>query len=266
MPRRVVQSLAAFAFVLATSSAGTEATWAAPPARVASLNLCTDELLLALAAPGQVSSLTHLSHDRRESAYWRMARAYPANGGTILSVASDRPDLVVTMGGGGRDNAGLASAIGARFLDLPFPAQLADVEQGIAQLAEALGRKAQGAALIAKVRRVAGTTPPRLRPAIFVGSAGRSLSPEGAGAQWLAAAGYRQLPLAGDRFDREQLLRQPSITLVISDYRTDQYSRSDTLPVYRARDRRVRTDGRRWTCMGPSLVPEVIRLRKVASR
>lgn len=258
--------IAVGAFALAISLAGAQATWAAPPARVASLNLCTDELLLALAAPGQISSLTHLSHDRRESAYWRMAETYPANSGTILSVAKDRPDLIVTMGGGGRDGAGLSAAIGARFLDLPFPAQLADVERGIALLADALGRREKGAALIATVRRAVITTPRRQRPAIFVGSAGRSISPGGAGAQWLAAAGYRQLSLPGDRFDREHLLRLPALTLIISDYRTDQYSRSDTAPLPRPRDRRVATDGRRWTCMGPSLVPEILRLRRVAAK
>lgn len=258
--------IAAGAFALAISLAGAQAAWAASPARVASLNLCTDELLLALAAPGQISSLTRLSRDARESAYWRMAQAYPANSGTILSVAKDRPDLIVTMGGGGRDSAGLSAAIGARFLDLPFPARLADVELGIAQLAEALGRREQGAKLIASIRRTIAATPPRQNSAIFVGSAGRSLAPNGAGAEWLAAAGYRQLPLSGDRFDREQLLRLPPLTLVISNYRTDQYSRSDIAPLRRARDRRIVTDGRRWTCMGPSLMPEILRLRRVAAR
>lgn len=255
-----------FAFALATSFVCAQAARAAPPVRVASLNLCTDELLLALAAPSQISSLTHLAHDRRESAYWRMARTYPANSGTILSVAKDRPDLIVTMGGGGRDGASLASAIGARFLDLPFPARLADVEQGIAMLADALGRRERGVALIAKVRSIVATTPRRQRPAIFIGSAGRSISSGGAGAQWLATAGFRQLPLLGDRFDREQLLRLPTLTLVISDYRADQYSRAEVAPLRRARDGRIVTDGRRWTCMGPSLIPEILRLRRSAVR
>lgn len=251
-----------FAFALAINVAGAAAAWADSPARVASLNLCTDELLLALAAPGQISSLTHLSHDRRESAYWRMAGRYPANSGTILSVARDKPDLIVTMGGGGRDSTGLASAIGARFVDLPFPATVAEVERGVAILAEALGREREGAVLNARVRRTLAATPAKLRSAVFVGSAGRSMGASGAGAEWLAAAGYRQLALPGDRISRETLLRSPPLTLVVSDYRTDQYSRSDLAPVVRSRDKRVITDGRRWTCMGPSLVSEVLRLRR----
>lgn len=262
MLRQAGQSMRAFAFALAINFTAATATWAASPSRVASLNLCTDELLLALAAPGQISSLTHLSHDRRESAYWRMARPYRINSGTILSIAKDRPDLIVTMGGGGRDGVGLARAIGARFLDLPFPATVADVERGVFTLAHALGRERQGAALNARIRQTLQSTPSRQVSSVFVGSAGRSMAPTGAGAEWMAAAGYRQTALAGDRLSRETLLRSPPLTLLVSDYRMDQYSRSDLVPVARARDRRIMTDGRRWTCMGPSLVQEVLRLRR----
>lgn len=256
----------AFAFALAISAVLVEAAWAAPPARVASLNLCTDELLLALAAPGQISSLTHLSHDRRESAYWRTARGYRANGGSILSVAQDRPDLIVTMGGGGRDSAGLAAALSARLIALPFPTRLQDVRTGIRRLANALGRQQQGAALIAGIDRTVAGTPSRKLPAVFVDRAGLSISPDGAAAQWLETAGLRQIPLAGNRLDRERLLRLPPVALVISDYRADQYGRSSTAPIRRVRDRWIRTDGRRWTCMGPSLIPEIARLRRMAER
>lgn len=256
----------AFAFALAISLIATEATQAAAPARVASLNLCTDELLLAIAAPKQISSLSHLSRDQRESAYWRKARSYPANGGTILSVANDRPDLIVTMGGSGRDNARLAHAIGAQFLNLPFPSSVADVQRGVEMLAQALDRRHAGNMLNQRIERVLATAPTDRRNAVFVGSAGQSLSPLGAGAEWLAAAGYRQIPLSGDRINRETLLRAPALTLVVSNYRVDQYSRSDTLPVRRSRDNHVVTDGRRWTCMGPSLIAEVLRLRAMAAQ
>ena len=48
----------------------------AAPRRVASLNLCTDELLLALAAPEQIMSVTHLAQDPAETPLWRQARRY----------------------------------------------------------------------------------------------------------------------------------------------------------------------------------------------
>src|SRR5688500_9930017 len=53
--------------------------------RVASLNLCTDELLLALAAPEQIVSVTHLAHKPQEATLWRQARRYRQNDGSLLS-------------------------------------------------------------------------------------------------------------------------------------------------------------------------------------
>jgi len=181
-------------------------------------------------------------------------------------VANDRPDLIVTMGGSGRDNARLANAIGAQFLNLPFPSSVTEMQRGVEMLAKALDRRQAGNMLNQRINRVLATTRTVRRKAVFVGSAGQSLSPTGAGAEWLAAAGYRQIPLPGDRINRETLLRAPALTLIVSNYRIDQYSRSGTLPVKRVRDRHVVTDGRRWTCMGPSLVAEVLRLRAISER
>ena len=46
---------------------------ASAAARVASLNLCTDEYLLLLARPGEVVSVSYLSQDPLESPLWRKA-------------------------------------------------------------------------------------------------------------------------------------------------------------------------------------------------
>src|SRR5688500_20405940 len=88
----------AFASLLAVSLALAAPAQAAPR-RVASLNLCTDELVLMLADPGQIASVTHLAQSPAETPLWRTARRYRRNDGSLLSVAALRPDLVVTMGG-----------------------------------------------------------------------------------------------------------------------------------------------------------------------
>lgn len=263
----------AFAFALATSLtcaspalAGEGLAGMAPTAaasRVASLNLCTDTMLLALADPGAIVSVTHLAQDRRETPRWQQARRYPANDGSILSIARFRPDLIVTMGGAGRDSVRLANAIGARFLDLTYPTQLDDMERNVTRLAQALGRERQGAILVDRIRWLRKTQPPHPLPAIFIDGSARSLSPDSAGAQWMRLAGYRQVALPGDRIDRETLLRLPPVTLLASDYRTDQYSRAHSQPFRRSQDRHLVVEGRRWTCMGPDLIPEIMRLRRL---
>jgi iron complex transport system substrate-binding protein len=54
--------------------------------------------------------------------------------------------------------------------------------------------------------------------------------------------------------------------LLISNYRLGQYSAeqkwlSHPLLKQRPRSRAVAVDGRRWTCMGPTMIDEVLRLR-----
>ncbi|MDP8995328.1 MAG: ABC transporter substrate-binding protein, partial [Pseudomonadota bacterium] len=109
----------AFACVLAASLALGAAAEARPPQRVASLNLCTDELLLMLADPRQIVSVTHLGQQQAETPLWRQARRYRRNDGTLLAVAALRPNLVLTMGGSARDRMRIAGRLGVRALDLP---------------------------------------------------------------------------------------------------------------------------------------------------
>jgi iron complex transport system substrate-binding protein len=259
-----------FAFASAISLA-LAASAEAAPRRVASLNLCTDELLLLLAEPAQILSVTHLAQNPAEAPLWRHARRYPRNDGSLMSVAALRPDLVLTMGGGARDRARIAARLGIRTLDLPFPQSLADIERGIADVASALGRpRAAGPAL----RRIAGlrrTAPGSGADAIWLGGGGRSVAAGGLAAQWMALAGLRQRPLVGDRVSLEQLLTRPPAILLRSDYRSGQFSGEQRwlahpLAKGTRRSRTIVTDGRLWTCMGPLLARETERLRRAASR
>src|SRR5437763_4221986 len=72
----------ASAISLALAGAG-PADAAAAPRRVASLNLCTDELLLLLAGPGQIASVSYLSQLSQETPLWARARAYRRNDGSL---------------------------------------------------------------------------------------------------------------------------------------------------------------------------------------
>ncbi len=260
-----------FASLLAASLAFAAAAQPAPPRRVASLNLCTDELVLALAAPEQIVSVTHLAQDPAETPLWRHARRYRRNDGSLVSVAQLRPDLVVTVGGGARDRLRIASRLGIPTLDLPFAQSLADVETAISRLADALGRREAGAALLARLRVLRRTAPPARADANRHGGGGRTVSPTGLEAQWMALAGLRQRPLQGDRVSLETLIAAPPAVLLRSDYRAGQYSGAQRWLAHpiarRARgSRSLATDGRRWTCMGPLLIDEMLRLRRELGR
>jgi len=234
--------------------------------RVASLNLCTDELLLALAAPEQIISITHLAHKPQETTLWRQARRYPSNDGSLLSVVGGKPDLVLTMGGGARDRARIARRLGIRVLDLPFPQRLADVQVQIRTVADALGRRSAGMRWIARLEALNRSRLRRQFDTIWLGGGGRSVQATGLAADWMRLAGLRQRPLTGDRVTLEQLLVRPPAVLLRSDYRSGEYSGEQRwlmhpLAKVTRRSRTVPTDGRAWTCMGPPMVDEVLRLR-----
>lgn len=244
---------------------------AAAPRRVVSLNLCTDELLLALATPEQILSVTHLSQDPAETPLWRQGRLYSRNDGSLMSVAAMRPDLVLTMSGGARDRLGIAERLGLEVVDLPYPSSLADVETAIARVAAALGRPEAGLGLVRRLARLRASAPGAQIDTIWLGGGGRTVAPAGLEAQWMALAGLRQRPMRGDRVSLEILLVRPPSILLRSDYRQDQYSGAQRWldhPVARRlrTGRAIATDGRRWTCMGPLLIAEIERLRREAAR
>jgi len=261
----------AFACISAASLALAPAAAAPPPQRVASLNLCTDELLLLIADPRQIASVTHLAQNRAETPLWKLGRRFPRNDGSLLSVAARRPDLIVTMGGGIRDRSGIARRMGIRLLDLPFPQSLDDIDRSIASVARALGREQRGTQIRLRMKQLRESRPPTGLDAIWLSGGGQSLGAKGLGADWMRLAGLRQRPLQGERVSLEDLLVRPPEMLVRSDYRSGQASANARWLSHplarRALERRsVRTDGRVWTCMGPLMVPEIERLRRPVVR
>jgi len=243
--------------------------WAASAAalRVASLNLCSDEYALLLARPGEVVSVSRLSHDPAESVLARRAQGIASNRGRIEDVVALRPTLVLTMGGGGRSSGAIARAMGMRVVELAQPASLEAVTANVSRVAVALGDGHRADLLLARLAALRRSAPRQARDAVWLGGGGLSLSPTGLGAQWLRLAGLRQRSLAGGRADLETLITSPPNILVKSDYRSGQMSQGqrwlDHPLLARLPSRRVATDGRRWTCAGPLMIDEIRRLRRV---
>jgi iron complex transport system substrate-binding protein len=66
------------------------------PRRVVSQTVGTDDLLMAIAAPGQVAALSHLARDPRYSPTTQAASRYPAlRNGEAEDILRFRPDLVL---------------------------------------------------------------------------------------------------------------------------------------------------------------------------
>lgn len=121
------------------------------PARIVSLNMCTDEMVLRLAAPGQVASVTWLSQDPRNANMAEAARKVPANHGLAEQVLAFRPDLVVAGATTTRATVALLKGAGLRVREFDMPQSIAGMRAQIAAVAELVGEPARGAALLASI-------------------------------------------------------------------------------------------------------------------
>jgi iron complex transport system substrate-binding protein len=234
-------------------------------ASVASLNLCTDEYLLLLARPREVASVSFLSQDAHEAPLWRSARRHHSNRGSIEDVIARRPDVLLTMGGSGRSARLLARRLRIRPVELVPAASLEDVARNLRTVAAALGEPRRAEPWLERLARLRRTAPAAAKDALWLSGGGQTLTPRSIGAQWLRLAGLEQRPLPGGRVSLETLLVRPPAVLVRSRYRSAQVSSGarwlDHPIVRNAKARRIETDGRAWTCMGPLMIGEIEQLR-----
>ena len=86
--------LALAACLVAGPAAGP--VWADPPRRVVSLNLCTDQLALMIADPGQLVSVSWHAERLAVRPLADMARSLHANHGLAEEIYRLQPDLVLT--------------------------------------------------------------------------------------------------------------------------------------------------------------------------
>ncbi len=136
---------------LAGTVAYTGETRAAPPQRVVSINLCADQLVLALAAPETIRSVSWVAADPALSNFADEARRYPLNRGSLEEVIALRPDLVVSMAGrAGRMRFRLAR-LGIAYDELVPPDDFAGLRRMIRDLAERLGAPDRGAAALVRL-------------------------------------------------------------------------------------------------------------------
>lgn len=138
--------MVAAGLVLAVTSAAV-----AQPQRIVSLNMCTDELVLRLAAPERIASVTWLSQDPRNANMAEVARRIPANHGLVEQVLAMRPDLVIAGAYTTRATVGLLKRVGAPPREFGVPRNLAEMRAQIREMATLLGTEARGEALIADI-------------------------------------------------------------------------------------------------------------------
>lgn len=122
-----------------------------PPQRVVSLNMCADQLLLALADPGQIAALSRYARDPRLNALADAAAPFPAAPPAAEAVLMLKPDLVLSGGFTPPATRDLLAGQGIRLAEVDSVDTLAAARAQILAIADRLGHPDRGAALVAEV-------------------------------------------------------------------------------------------------------------------
>ena len=120
--------------------------------RVVSLNLCTDQLVLQIASRDQIASVTYLARDPVISSVAEMTDGLHINHGLMEEIIPLKPDLVLAGSYSTRATTALLKRLGVNVMVLQPASSLADAEQLITDVADALGQPARGSALIERLR------------------------------------------------------------------------------------------------------------------
>jgi iron complex transport system substrate-binding protein len=153
-PARGARSLArraalAAAAVLTLAAAGPAI--AAPPHRVVSMNVCTDQLAILVAGEGQLYSVSYLASDPSASVLAGEAGRYVVNHGLAEEVFLMSPDLVIAGTYTTRTTVALLRRLGFRVEEFAPASSFADIREHIARMGEILGRQEKAAELIAEM-------------------------------------------------------------------------------------------------------------------
>lgn len=190
----VAALVAAVAVVVAVAATAA----AEPPKRVVSINLCTDQLALALAAPGQVAAVSRLSLDPNLSDVVEVARDLVVTDGTAEEIVPLAPDLVLAGAHTSRATVSILRRLGHRVEEFAPPRNFADIRASLFRMGELLDQRERAAALVAAFDRAVGelraSAPAESAPLAVVYHVGQRAEGRGTIAHdILVAAGWRNL-------------------------------------------------------------------------
>lgn len=125
------------------------AAHAASPQRVVSINLCTDQLAMLLAAPGQLVSVSYMAQDPNLSAMTDQAMAFPINYGLAEEIYALEPDLVLAGAYSARPTVEMLRRVGVPVVTFQPETSLDDIRANIRKMGRVLNRSTEAETQIA---------------------------------------------------------------------------------------------------------------------
>lgn len=275
--RALPHCFAALAMLLAVPVAAQDRQ----PARVVSLNLCTDQLLLDLAPRERIAGLSPFAADAAQSFLAEQVRGLPILSGTAEEVMVIRPDLVVSGTFTKRATREFIRRQGIPIEEFPPVQSLAETRAQIARFGEITGAREKAAIRIAEIGLAIGelqaaASPRKLRvlPLArrgWVSGADSLMSELLAEAGLVNAAGELGLA-AGGMIGLEQVIALRPDAILLSredDHPEDQGSAMLLHPALQAMfppERRLVVPERLTVCGGPMLGEAMRSLARQVSR
>jgi iron complex transport system substrate-binding protein len=267
------------ASLLSVAACAYDADASRRPARIVSLNLCTDELVLRLADRRNIASVTYLAATSSASNVADLARHIPANHGLAEEIIPLDPDLVVAGRYTARTAVVLLKRTGIPVLDLDVPRNLSEVRAQYRRVGQALGEEERAERIIAEMDgRLAAIPahPGGARPRAMVFNAdGYTIGKGSLTDEIITRAGMENLSatLGIDNYGRlplETVVTSPVDVLILSSYRdgppamATQVLRHPVLGKMSDRMRITVMPGRLWECGGPGNVDAIALLNAAA--
>jgi iron complex transport system substrate-binding protein len=124
---------------------------AAPLPRIASMNVCTDQLLLSLADPEEIIGLSRYARDDWQSFAAGDARRFPVLSGGAEDILMLKPDVVVASLFDKRSTRELLRQHGVRLAEFSVPQTMAAVKAQIREMGAITGHADRAGAEIARL-------------------------------------------------------------------------------------------------------------------
>lgn len=247
------------------------------PQRIVSLNLCADQLLLQLAEPDAIASLTNLSVDPELSYFAEKAAAYPLNYGSAEEILQLDPDLILAGSFTARPAVSYLKKKGYQVVELSLPENMKAMRDQYLKIANLLGEREKAEYQLKEMdRRIAqanSSSDENLVAAVYYAN-GFTAGKESIISEVLSSAGFDNLSARSGVdifgfYPLEKLIEAEPDLLILGSYNKDRHSLAQKLLDHPALKRfwgerergqmRVIIPDALWICATP-VIAEVVEI------
>ncbi len=248
------------------------------PGKVISANLCTDQLLLLLADPEQIASITHLALEPSSSYMAEAAKRYPINHSQIEELLAQQPDLIVTGAFTKRSMVELMRKLGYRVEVFSPATNINEIRENIRRMAGLLDQSPRGESLIAqmdkRIEQATANLPDRPIGALFYQPRGYTSGRNTLHDEALTLSGWRNISAEQGINGYNSISLETVLLARPQQFFTSAYAPGSTslgqkqlehpaLKKIAAGRPMIDIDFRYWICGGPMIADAIERLAEI---